>query len=262
MKYFDTHSHIADYYYDNEIDQYIKTLIENDIFTNAIGCDLESSIRSINLAKKYPNNIKACVGIHPNDVKKYINDKTIFYKLDELIKNNTEHIVAIGEIGLDFFYDKNDEQNIKNQIYFCNKQIELAHKYNLPIMYHIRDAFEKIKPIIKQNNHHKQIIHCFSTDIIQANYFIENNCLISIPGIVTFKNAISLQEAIKSIDINYLVAETDSPYLTPVPYRGKKNYPHYVQYVYEQIAKLKKMDLEKTRKQINQNALKFFNINI
>lgn len=257
FEYYDTHSHLNDEPYDDEINDYFVFLKENKIYTNVIGCDWESSIKAVEYAKKQPNNIKACVGIHPNDVKRYENDKDIFDKLKKLVENNLSHIVAIGEIGLDLHYEK---ENLSLQQYFCREQIKIATEFNLPIMFHIRDAFEEIKPIIVENKNHKKIIHCFTNDIEQAKFYITNNCLISIPGVLTFKNAILVQDAIKEIDIKYLVCETDSPYLTPVPFRGKKNYPHYVQYVYQKIAELKNMDIDVVKKTINKTAFDFFNL--
>lgn len=257
IKYYDTHSHINEPSYFKDTSKIIENLLENKIFTNAIGCCFDSSVNAINLANQYPNNIRACVGIHPNNVKDFVNDKEIFHKLDKLIENNKDKIVAIGEIGIDLFYTN---EFINEQIEFCHKQIELAIKHNLPVMFHVRNAFKEIQEIIKKYSDVKKIIHCFSTNWEEASYFINNNCMISIPGIVTFKNAISLHDAVRKIPLDFLVAETDAPFLTPVPFRGKENYPHYVQYVYEAISELKNSDKEITRKKINANAFKFFNL--
>ena len=257
IKYYDTHSHINDVEFENEVFEVIEKLKSENILTNAIGCCLPSSIKAVELAKNNPSNVKACVGIHPNEVINYSGNEKVFEQLDKLVEQNLNHIVAIGEIGLDLFYDKS---NLEQQIYFCKKQIEIAIKYNLPIMFHIRDAFEEIKPIILKYKNYKKIIHCFSTNYNQAEFYIENNCMISIPGIVTFKNAKELHEAVQKINIENLICETDAPYLTPVPDRGKKNYPSYVQYVYKEIAKIKNIDEKQLSETINNNAFKFFNL--
>lgn len=259
IKYYDTHCHLNDEQYENELETYFETLKQENVFTNVVGFDYESSVKAVEFAKKYPNNIRACVGIHPNDCKNYVNDKDIFHKLKELVKNNLDHIVAIGEIGLDLYYEKT---YLDLQYDFCRKQIEIAKEFNLPVMFHIREAFNEIKPIIEENKDHKKIIHCFTTNIDEAKFYLANNCIISIPGVVTFKNAVALCEAIKEIDIEYLVGETDAPYLTPIPFRGKKNYPHYVKYVYEKIAELKQCELDDVIKKLNQNAFKFFNLKL
>ncbi len=256
IKYYDTHSHINEKEYECEIENVIKTLNQEKTITNVIGCCLESSQKAIELTKKY-NVLKACVGIHPNEVINHYEDKNVFYKLDKLISENLEHIVAIGEIGIDLYYDKNQ---YKIQLEFLNKQIELAKKYNLPLMFHIRNAFEEMKEVILKNKDYKKVVHCFSTNYDEAKFYIENNCMISVPGILTFKNAKELQEAVRQINIDYLLAETDSPYLTPMPYRGKINYPYYVKYVYDKIAELKNMSLDEVQKKINDNAFKFFNL--
>lgn len=257
IKYYDTHSHLNMEEYENEISDCIKNLEINNTFTNCVGCDFPSSVKAVELAKKYPNLMKACVGIHPNEIQEYLKDNLIFEKLDNLIFENREHIVGIGEIGLDFYYSEKfkNEQKI-----FCIKQIELGIKYNLPIMFHLRNAFDEIKPIIEKYKNIKKLIHCFSSNLNEANYYLSKECLISIPGIITFKNAINLQEAVKEIDLDKLVVETDSPYLTPVPFRGKKNYPHYVKYTVEFIAQIKKISVSEVEKKVLQNAKDFFNV--
>lgn len=194
IKYYDTHSHLNMSEYENELEECIKQLEKNNTFTNCVAFDFKSSVRAIELSKKYNKYMRACVGIHPNDIEQYLNDKDIFNKLDELISNNREYIVGIGEIGLDFYYD---DKFKKEQIHFCNEQIKLGIKHNLPIMFHLRNAFQEIKPIIENFKDVKKLIHCFSSNLEEAKYYVSQNCLISIPGIVTFKNATSLQEAVK-----------------------------------------------------------------
>lgn len=258
IKYYDTHSHLNMEEYQDELKDCIKNLEINNTFTNCVGCDLKSSIKAVELANQYPNLMKACVGVHPNEVENYLNDDLIFKKLDELIAKNRNSIVAIGEIGLDFYYS---DKFKKEQEIFCNRQIELGIKYNLPIMFHLRNAFDEIKPIIEKYQNIKKLIHCFSSNLNEANFYLSKNCYISIPGIVTFKNATSLQEAVKEIDLNKLVVETDSPYLTPVPFRGKKNYPHYVKHTVEFIAKIKELPISEVEKKVLQNAKEFFGVN-
>ena len=138
IKYYDTHSHLNMEEYQDELSDCIKNLEINNTFTNCVGCDLQSSIKAVELAKKHPNLMRACIGIHPNEIENYLSDDLIFEKLDKLILENRESIVAIGEIGLDFYYS---DKLKKEQEIFCIKQIELGIKYNLPIMFHLRNAF-------------------------------------------------------------------------------------------------------------------------
>ncbi|BAC44604.1 TatD family deoxyribonuclease [Malacoplasma penetrans] len=258
IKYYDTHSHLNMDVYDNEIEECIKQLKENQTFTNCVAYDFNSSVKAVELSKKYSDCMKACVGIHPNDIEQYFGDKDIFNKLDNLITNNRNHIVGIGEIGLDFYYSSELK---KEQIHFCIEQIKLGVKHNLPIMFHLRNAFEDIKPIIENFKDIKKLIHCFSSNLEEAKYYVSQKCFISIPGIVTFKNALSLKEAVQWIDINCMVTETDSPYLTPVPFRGKQNYPHYVKHTVEEIAKLKNLEVDVVSEKVLNNAKNFFGIN-
>lgn len=255
VKYYDTHSHLNMSDYKDEIEECINHLRESQTFTNCVSFDFESSQRSVMLCKKYNDVMKSCVGIHPNDIERYIDDKDIFNKLDKLIEENREYIVAIGEIGLDFYYS---DKFKKEQFHFCREQIKLGIKHKLPIMFHLRNSFNEIKEIIEEFKNVKKLIHCFSSTYEEAEYYVSKDCMISIPGIVTFKNATSLQEAVKKIDLDRIVTETDSPFLTPVPFRGKRNYPHYVKYTVAEIAKLKSLDEEEVRKKVLANAKNFF----
>ena len=259
IKYYDTHSHLNMSEYDEEIENCIKELRETKTFTNCVSFDFESSEKSVYLSRKYSDVMRSCVGIHPNDVERYVDDKDIFRKLDKLILDNRNYIVGIGEIGLDFYYS---DKWKSEQIHFCIEQIKLGIKHKLPIMFHLRNSFNEIKPIIEKFDDVKKLIHCFSSNLDEANYYLSKGCFISIPGIVTFKNALSLQEAVASIDIEKMVVETDSPFLTPIPFRGKRNYPQYVKYTIDKISELKKSDSEEIRKQVLKNAINFFNISL
>lgn len=258
-KYYDTHSHILDNDLNdiNYINEFIEKMEINNVFSNLVGVDLMTSIKFVDLAKNNKNHFRACIGIHPNDVYLYDKDKQIFNKLYDLIDKNKDIIVGIGEVGLDLYYTN---KYFDLQKLFLNKFIELANHFNLPVIYHIRNAFDEIKEFIVKNRYNKNLIHCFSTNRKQAEFYLNNNCVLSIPGIVTFKKTDELTNAIKNIDLSKIVCETDTPFLTPVPFRGKKNHPIYVEYVYKKISEIKKMDLEITINKINSNAMNFFNI--
>lgn len=260
IKYYDTHAHINIEPLDGEIEQIINDCLNNNTILNCIGVDIPTSLSAIELSKKYPNVVRACVGIHPDDGVKAIDDENqMLNELEDIIKNNLDNIVCVGEIGLDY-YDQNitvADKEKQKRIFI--KQIELAIKYQLPINIHNRNADDDLINILDQFKLNKVMIHCFSSNTFNAKRFIERNYFLSIPGIVTFKNAKDLHEAIKEIPVDKIVVETDAPFLTPVPFRGKTNYPHYVKYTLDEIAKIKNIDNEKLRIQILNNSINFFN---
>lgn len=260
ISYYDTHSHINLEPLNKETAKIIEEMKLNGFITNCVGIDLKSSSDAINLAKKYPDIIKACVGIHPSDIDQYLPtfEKTIS-ELENLVKANLNFVVAIGEVGFDFYRNQNNESVVNNQKKFLEAQAKVAKKYNLPLMLHIRDAFNQCLSFLKELNYSKVLIHCFSTNLQEALEYLKLGCFISIPGIVTFKNAQSLKEAVKQIPLEKMVIETDSPFLAPAPYRGKTNYPMYVSFVAQEIALIKNEPIEKIKRIVLENALKFFN---
>lgn len=259
INYYDTHSHLNLDPLTKDVSKITEAMRQKGFITNCVGVDLKTSYEAINLAKKHPDIIRACVGIHPSDINQYLPnfDKTIS-KLDDIVKNNLNYVVAIGEVGFDFYRNKNDVHEISNQKKFLEAQANIAKKYNLPLMLHIRDAFNECISFLRFFKYDKVIIHCFSTNLQEALEYLKIGCLISIPGIVTFKNATSLKEAVKQIPLQKMVIETDSPYLAPTPYRGKTNCPLYVSYVAQEIATIKNQDLEIVKKVVLENALNFF----
>lgn len=259
IKYYDTHSHINLSPLSDNIDEIIEEMKKENTITNCIGVDLESSLSSIELARKYPNIVYSAIGIHPetNDYKNNID--FAINELEKMIEKYKDYIVCIGEIGLDYSYE-NLDKNYQQELF--KKQIELAIKYNLPINIHNRESTDDLIEILKEYDYKKIMIHCFTLDYQQANRFLELGYMLSIPGVLTFKNKSldSLRECIIKIPLDRLVIETDSPYLTPEPHRGKTNYPYYVKHVANKIAELKNMDSELVEKQLLNNALNFFNI--
>lgn len=260
IKYYDTHTHINIEPLDKEIEQIINELKKEETIINCIGVDIETSISSIELSKKYPNIVYACVGIHPIDGLKYKGkEKETIDALEKIIKENINQIVCIGEIGLDYYHLENDEDK-KFQEYMFRQQIELSIKYKLPINIHNRNSNDDLLKILNDYELKNVMIHCFSMNKELADKFIKKGYILSIPGIITFKNAKDLHEAIKEIPINKIVVETDSPFLTPVPYRGQTNKPYYVKYVVKEIAKIKELNEIEVQKILLNNSIKFFNI--
>ncbi|WP_138159977.1 TatD family hydrolase [Peptoniphilus catoniae] len=252
----DSHVHLDDPKFDYDREDIINSLKDRGIDrVYNIGADLESSIASVSLAKKY-DNIKAVIGIHPHDAINY-NDK-VEEKLIDLAKD--ENVRAIGEIGLDYYYD-NSPRDIQVEVF--KRQIELADKLNLPIVVHSRDASEETFNIIKESKEKYPnltfLIHCFSQSVEMMKRYIDQGCYIALGGVVTFKNAKVPKEVAKEVPLNRLLLETDCPYLAPTPMRGKRNEPYYVKYVAEEIASIRNMEVKDLVEITDANTRRFYN---
>lgn len=251
----DSHAHLYDERYDEDRDEMIKKFQEDNLeLVINIGADLESSKDSVLLSEKY-DTIYAAVGVHPHDAKE-MDDSSIDI-LRELSKQGK--VVAIGEIGLDYHYD-NSPRDIQKQ--WFKEQIDLAKELNLPIIVHSRDASQDVFDIIKQaqDGTLRGVIHCFSESVEMAEEYIKLGFYISLGGPVTFKNAKVPKEVAKYVPLDRLLIETDSPYLTPHPHRGKRNEPKNVRYVAEEISYLKEMPYEKLKEITNENTKRLFRI--
>lgn len=251
----DSHAHLDDDKFDEDRDAIIKRFKEDglEIVINA-GADIESSKSGVILSEKY-DNIYAAIGVHPHDVKSM--DESSIETLKEL--SNQGKVVAIGEIGLDYYYD-NSPRDIQKR--WFRSQIKLAKKLKLPIIVHSRDASQDVYEIIKEEQDGTLIgvIHCFSESVERAEEYIKLGFYISLGGPVTFKNAKTPKEVAKYVPLDRLLIETDSPYLTPHPHRGKRNEPKNVRYVAEEIAYLKEISYETLINATNENTKKLFQI--
>ncbi len=253
---FDSHAHLNDSRFDEDREELIKSLKDNNVeLVLNPGADIETSKASIELAKKY-DFIYAAVGVHPHDVGQ-LEDKDI-NTLRDLATSN-EKVVAIGEIGLDYYYD-NSPREVQKE--WFKKQIELANELKLPIIVHDRDAHRDTFEIIKNTKSPEIgcVLHCYSGNVELAKEYIKMGCYISIPGTVTFKNNKKTIEVVKEIPLEWLLIETDSPYMAPVPNRGKRNDPSMVQFVADKIAFEKGISYEKICEATKENAKKLFNI--
>lgn len=247
----DTHIHLNDEAYKDNLEEIIQSAFNNGIDTMfVIGCDYQTSLKAIEIANKY-KNIHAIVGLHPSEVDKET-DKELNW-LKKLLKE--EKVIGVGEIGLDLYWTKEFKDL---QIYYFEKQLELSLEYDLPVSIHSRDAIELTYQILAKQNY-KGVIHCFSGSFEMANKFINKGYLLGIGGVVTFKNT-NLKEVVKNIPLTSIVTETDGPYLAPVPYRGKLNKPEYIKLICEEIANLKEIELAIVEKQILENVKSVFNI--
>ncbi|MGM9834636.1 MAG: TatD family hydrolase [Bacilli bacterium] len=246
----DTHCHLYGEYYEN-IEKIIEESTElgvNRYINNAV--DLKTIKEVLELTSKYPNMF-AAIGIHPEEVDNY-QDSDLKY-LEEHLKD--PNVIAIGEIGLDYYYTK---ENKEKQIILFRKQLELAEKYNLPVVIHSREATQDTIDILKEYRV-KGVIHSFSGSYETACIYIKMGYLIGVNGVITFKNA-KIFEVIEKIPKENIVLETDSPYLTPVPYRGNQNFPGRVLEIASYVSNLYGISTEELAFVTNQNIKRIFDI--
>lgn len=252
----DSHVHLDDEKFDYDRENLIKNLKEHGLDrVYNIGADLKSSIASVELADKY-EIIKAVIGIHPHAASEY--NQEVEDKLIELAKN--ENVRAIGEIGLDYYYD-NSPRDIQVQVF--KKQIELANKLKLPIVVHSREAaketFEIISSYKEKYKDLKFLIHCFSQSVEMMREYVKMGCYIALGGVVTFKNSKVPKEVAKEVPLENLLLETDCPYLAPEPMRGKRNEPMFIKYSAQKIAEIRGISLEELLKATDENTRRFYN---
>lgn len=249
--YIDTHCHISKDDYENE-EEVIKKLGDN--YAIASGADENSNKEVIDLVNKYPN-IYGTIGIHPSEIHDLSKDAFTFIEQNL----NNPKIVGIGEIGLDYHYGKED---IELQKEIFKKQLDLAVKYNKPVVIHSRDAALDTFEIIKEYKDLKITYHCYSYSLEMARELVKMNIKLGIGGVLTFKNSKVLKEIVKELNLANFLLETDSPYLAPEPFRGTKNIPSNVQFVAQKIAEIKETTLEKVLKTTTDNAISQFDLNI
>ena len=253
MGYIDSHAHLCCKDFDNEFDALFEKFKENDIERVMVVCCEKSDLLKALEYQKNNDKFDIAYGFHPSDIKN-ISDCDI-EELEHYLVNNK--IIALGEIGLDYYWDK---ENIDKQKEFFIKQITLANKLDLPIIVHSRDAALDTYQILKEYDKKGQgIIHCYSSSYEMAVQFIELGYLISLAGPVTFKNAVIPKSVAKKVDLKKLLLETDSPYLTPVPNRGKRNDSSNVVYIAQMIAELKEIDVLEVMEQTTKNYYDLFN---
>ena len=252
----DSHCHINDKAFENYESMYIKEASANGVNTFlVVGYDLDSSKKAIEISEGFECCF-AAIGIHPSDSKRF--ELNVLEKIDLLAKNN--RAVAVGEIGLDYYWDK--EENIKNkQKEFFIKQIEIANKHDLPISIHCHDAYEDCLNILKLHPVKKGgIMHCYGGSKEMIGEFIKLGFLIGIGGVVTFKNAVKMKEVAAAVPSNKYVLETDSPYLAPTPFRGQQNHSKYLYLVRDEIAKLRNCSPETIEEETNKNFKNLFKL--
>lgn len=246
----DTHCHVIDLEYDN-IDEIINRFKDNIMIIS--GYDSISNRNVVDIVKKY-KNVYGTLGFHPSEVDKFSEEEFNY------IKNNINNskIVGIGEIGLDYHYGSNDKEK---QIKMFKSLLDLAQSENISVVIHTRDAAQDTMNILK-NYKLKVDIHCFGYSLEIAKECIKRGYRLGIGGVLTFKNSKKLVEIVSNIPIENILLETDSPYLTPGPFRGKKNEPFYLSYVIDKISEIKKISIDEVKKITTKNAKEQFDLNI
>lgn len=253
--FIDTHAHLFFENFKDDIDAVLSRAKENGVdYVIVPATDLKTSQEAISLAENY-EQVYAAVGIHPHDSKDW--DESLISEIEQLAKH--PKVVAIGEIGLDYYYDFSPQDQ---QIKAFKSQLNLAIKLELPVVIHNRDSDGDMMDIIHSycGSGLKAQFHCYNSSLDDAIEFMKMNHFISFTGNITFKKSDGLRDILKHINLNHLMLETDSPFMTPVPHRGKRNEPAYVSLVAQQIAEIHKITIEEVGKITSLNTFRFFGI--
>ncbi len=255
--FIDTHAHLFYPNFSEDLDEVIERAKSSGVdYIIVPATDIETTKQTLALADKY-EMIYATIGVHPHETKEWTNDNL------KVIEDLAQHpkVVAIGEIGLDYYYDFSPKEK---QIEAFRSQIELALKLNLPVVVHNRESDEDVLMIAKEYSKSglKAQFHCFNGTLSDAKDLISMKFFLSFTGNITFKKADSLRETLSNIGLPHLLLETDSPFMTPVPHRGKRNEPFHVKLVAEKIAELHKVSVEDVARITSNNAFNLFGIGI
>lgn len=251
---FETHAHYDDEQFDMDREALLLSMPEQGVGTIVnVSATYASCQRVVDLVQKYPF-MYAAVGIHPDEVGSLNEER--FQQMKELCKQ--EKVVAVGEIGLDYYWD-NESHDLQKEWFV--RQLNLARELNLPVLIHSREAAADTMEIMKQYGQGvKGVIHCFSYSKEMAAEYVKMGFYIGVGGVVTFKNARKLKETVQEIPLTSIVLETDCPYLAPVPYRGKRNNSAYIKYIAEEIAGIKGVSYEEVVEQTEKNARDLYNL--
>ncbi len=251
---FDTHAHYDAPDFDADRDVVLSGLPDHDVaLVVDPGCDIPSSRIALDLSRKYPF-LFAAVGIHPENCNDYSsNDLDVLANLARSPKN-----VAIGEIGLDCHWDDNPPKHLQMRVF--RDQMALARDLNLPVIVHDRDAHQDCLTIIREFPTVRGVFHCFAGSVEMAKELVRRGWLISFTGVLTYKNARKAVEAAAAIPLEYIMIETDSPYMAPVPHRGQRNFSGYVGLICQKLAEIKNISFHECAEATLQNGKNFFGI--
>ena len=253
---FDTHAHLDDAALYSDVVNILQRAREAGIdWINSVGCDWRSSLLNVHLAEKHPDMVYASVGVHPSELRQI--EENVWEKLTELAK--TPRVIGWGEIGLDYHYDDTDKD--LQQKYF-RAQISLAKEVGKPIIIHDRDSHQDVVDILRQEHAgiNGGILHCFSGSWEMAKQCLAMGFMVSFAGPLTYKNARVPVEVAAKVPLDMLLVETDSPYLTPHPFRGKTNEPARVVYTAEKLAQIRHLDYEEIAAITTANAKRIFQL--
>ena len=253
----DSHCHLDYPNLFNQLDEVIKRAENNQVKFLLTICTTMNSFEKIKIIVEKYKNIYGTFGIHPHETKDFTN---IDCKFISEIKRKNKKIIGIGETGLDYYYNHSEKKIQKTSFL---EHIEAAAELDIPVIVHSRnaetDTYEILKSVKKESNL-KVLIHCFTGSKDFAKKLIDINCFISLSGIITFKNSTALVDAANSIPIENLLVETDSPYLAPLPHRGKSNEPSYIIHTVEKLSKIKNISKDEVMKNTSDNFFKIFNL--
>lgn len=251
----DSHVHLNNEAFNRDIEGYIKSADKEGVkILLCIGSTLSDSLEAVEIAN-HNNNVYAAIGVHPTDTKNITEQD--FVKLEQLLNN--PKVIAVGEVGLDYFCEKKTEEIVQRQTYWFHKFIDLANKHHRPIIIHSREATNDTYEILKNHPVNSGgIIHCYSAGKEYVDRYIKLGYYFGIGGIVTFKNAVKMKEAVKAIPLNRLLLETDAPYLAPTPYRGQINHSKYLPLIIKEIALIKGVSNQEIEYSTAKNFEKLF----
>lgn len=249
----DTHAHLNDEDFKDDLDAVISRAVDSGVSAVIVpGSDIDTSRISIGLAERY-GIIYPALGIHPHDAENEIGKLGIMF--DMLVANKP---VAIGEIGLDYHYDYSPRE-IQRSVF--REQLRMAKRFNLPVIVHIREAFDDAYGIMVEEGVERGVIHCFSEGVEELEKVLSLGLYVSFTGIITFKNTPGgLLKAVAEVPSDRYMIETDSPYLAPVPHRGKRNEPAYVTEVARKVSEIRNIPMEKVSAETDENAFGLFGI--
>jgi len=253
----DSHCHLDDPKIYDQLEDIVKRADRNNIKYLLTICTTVPSFKKIELIIQKYSNIYGTFGIHPHETR---NNKEINSSYICKLKKSNNKIIGVGETGLDYYYDHSDREVQKKSFI---EHIRAASELNIPLIVHSRSAESDIYEILKsekKNSNLKVLIHCFTGSSAFAKKLIDIDCYISISGIVTFKDSTEISDAVSIIPLNKLLVETDSPYLAPIPFRGKSNEPSYIIHTIEKLASIKNISTSEIEKNTTNNFFKLFNL--